>query len=107
MITPYEGQRAHVVAVMLRNGTMRQELYKEIEVRGACVCVLGGARSGGAGGEEWGGRLGWGPTPVQGGTLRLHLCGSGAWGLGLGWPQMRALMCPFGTQHTRTNNAKP
>ncbi|MEW5310681.1 MAG: hypothetical protein WDW38_002453 [Sanguina aurantia] len=32
VITPYEGQRAHVVSVMLRNGTQRQELYKEIEV---------------------------------------------------------------------------
>ncbi|KAG2435081.1 hypothetical protein HXX76_007168 [Chlamydomonas incerta] len=32
VITPYEGQRAHVVSVMVRNGTARQDLYKEIEV---------------------------------------------------------------------------
>lgn len=32
VITPYEGQRAHVVNVMVRNGTMRQDLYKDIEV---------------------------------------------------------------------------
>ncbi|GLC57612.1 ATP-dependent helicase NAM7 [Pleodorina starrii] len=32
VITPYEGQRAHVVSVMVRNGAMRQDLYKEIEV---------------------------------------------------------------------------
>ena len=32
VITPYEGQRAHVVAAMLRNGTLRQDVYKEIEV---------------------------------------------------------------------------
>lgn len=43
VITPYEGQRAHVVSVMVRNGTARQDLYKEIEVRAiwscaACAC---------------------------------------------------------------------
>lgn len=32
VITPYEGQRAHVVSVLLRNGTLRQDLYKAIEV---------------------------------------------------------------------------
>ncbi|KAG1668439.1 hypothetical protein FOA52_015969 [Chlamydomonas sp. UWO 241] len=32
VITPYEGQRAHVVSVLLRQGTLRQDLYKEIEV---------------------------------------------------------------------------
>lgn len=32
VITPYEGQRAHVTAVMLRNGTLRQEVYRDIEV---------------------------------------------------------------------------
>lgn len=32
IITPYEGQRAHVVAVMTRNGPLRQALYSEIEV---------------------------------------------------------------------------
>ena len=32
VITPYEGQRAHVLQVMLRNGTMRQQLYTDIEV---------------------------------------------------------------------------
>lgn len=32
VITPYEGQRAHVLQIMLRNGTMRQQLYTEIEV---------------------------------------------------------------------------
>ncbi|EFJ52298.1 hypothetical protein VOLCADRAFT_86581, partial [Volvox carteri f. nagariensis] len=32
VITPYEGQRAHVVSVMVRNGAVRQDLYKEIEV---------------------------------------------------------------------------
>lgn len=32
VITPYEGQRAHVVAVMMRNGALRQDLYKSIEV---------------------------------------------------------------------------
>ncbi|GAX77331.1 hypothetical protein CEUSTIGMA_g4777.t1 [Chlamydomonas eustigma] len=32
VITPYEGQRAHVVSVLLRQGTLRQDLYKDIEV---------------------------------------------------------------------------
>jgi len=32
IITPYEGQRAHVVSVMARNGPLRQALYAEIEV---------------------------------------------------------------------------
>ena len=32
VITPYEGQRSHVLQVMLRNGTMRQQLYTDIEV---------------------------------------------------------------------------
>ena len=32
IITPYEGQRAHVVSLMVRSGTARQELYREIEV---------------------------------------------------------------------------
>ncbi|EFN53127.1 hypothetical protein CHLNCDRAFT_137486 [Chlorella variabilis] len=31
IITPYEGQRAHVVTVMTRSGPMRQALYAEIE----------------------------------------------------------------------------
>ncbi|KAJ9528293.1 hypothetical protein QJQ45_014261, partial [Haematococcus lacustris] len=32
VITPYEGQRAHVVSVMARSGTLRQDLYTDIEV---------------------------------------------------------------------------
>lgn len=32
MITPYEGQRAYIVNYMARNGSLRQQLYKEIEV---------------------------------------------------------------------------
>ena len=32
VITPYEGQRAYVVAHMARAGALRQQLYKEIEV---------------------------------------------------------------------------
>ena len=32
VITPYEGQRAYVVAHMIRSGSQRQQLYKEIEV---------------------------------------------------------------------------
>jgi regulator of nonsense transcripts 1 len=32
IITPYEGQRAHVVSLMTRNGTLSQNLYDEIEV---------------------------------------------------------------------------
>ena len=32
VITPYEGQRAYVVAHMQRTGIMRQQLYKEVEV---------------------------------------------------------------------------
>ena len=28
VVTPYEGQRAHVVSVLLRQGTLRQDLYK-------------------------------------------------------------------------------
>ena len=32
VITPYEGQRAYVVAHMIRSGPMRQQLYKDIEV---------------------------------------------------------------------------
>ncbi|GJY76609.1 reverse transcriptase domain-containing protein [Tanacetum coccineum] len=33
VITPYEGQRAYIVNYMSRNGALRQQLYKEIEVR--------------------------------------------------------------------------
>ncbi len=32
IITPYEGQRAHVVTTMARSGPLRQALYAEIEV---------------------------------------------------------------------------
>jgi regulator of nonsense transcripts 1 len=32
IVTPYEGQRAHVILTMTRNGPMRQTLYSEIEV---------------------------------------------------------------------------
>jgi regulator of nonsense transcripts 1 len=32
VITPYEGQRAHVVSLMNRNGTLAQNLYGEVEV---------------------------------------------------------------------------
>lgn len=32
VITPYEGQRAHVTAALLRRGTMRQDLYEAVEV---------------------------------------------------------------------------
>ncbi|CAM8880901.1 unnamed protein product [Rhodiola kirilowii] len=32
VITPYEGQRAYIVNHMSRNGSLRQQLYKEIEV---------------------------------------------------------------------------
>lgn len=32
VVTPYEGQRAHVVSYMQRNGSMRSQLYKDIEV---------------------------------------------------------------------------
>eukprot|EP00252_Welwitschia_mirabilis_P000533 TRINITY_DN10503_c0_g1_i5.p1 TRINITY_DN10503_c0_g1~~TRINITY_DN10503_c0_g1_i5.p1 ORF type:complete len:1206 (+),score=237.50 TRINITY_DN10503_c0_g1_i5:291-3908(+) len=32
VITPYEGQRAYIVNHMARNGALRQQLYKEIEV---------------------------------------------------------------------------
>ncbi|CAI5993099.1 unnamed protein product [Closterium sp. NIES-65] len=32
VITPYEGQRAYIVTHMARNGPLRQQLYKDIEV---------------------------------------------------------------------------
>ena len=32
VITPYEGQRAHILAVMLRSGPMQPALYEEVEV---------------------------------------------------------------------------
>ncbi|KAG9133990.1 hypothetical protein Leryth_004699, partial [Lithospermum erythrorhizon] len=32
VITPYEGQRAYIVNYMSRNGSLRQQLYKELEV---------------------------------------------------------------------------
>lgn len=32
VITPYEGQRAYIVNYMQRNGSLRAQLYKEIEV---------------------------------------------------------------------------
>ena len=32
VVTPYEGQRAYIVAYMTRSGTLRQQLYKEVEV---------------------------------------------------------------------------
>ena len=36
VITPYEGQRAYIVNYMSRNGALRQQLYKEIEV----ICLI-------------------------------------------------------------------
>lgn len=32
VVTPYEGQRAHIVSLMLRQGSLRTQLYKDIEV---------------------------------------------------------------------------
>lgn len=32
VITPYEGQRAHVVGTMLRNGSEAEEAYQQVEV---------------------------------------------------------------------------
>ncbi len=32
VITPYEGQRSYVVSYMQRHGTLRKQLYDEIEV---------------------------------------------------------------------------
>jgi regulator of nonsense transcripts 1 len=32
VITPYEGQRAHISAVMLRNGPLKPTLYENVEV---------------------------------------------------------------------------
>jgi len=32
VITPYEGQRAYIVSYMQRNGSMRKQLYEELEV---------------------------------------------------------------------------
>mmetsp|Transcript_11638 Transcript_11638/g.31346 ORF Transcript_11638/g.31346 Transcript_11638/m.31346 type:complete len:1021 (-) Transcript_11638:846-3908(-) len=32
VITPYEGQRAYIVALFQRSGSLRQELYQEVEV---------------------------------------------------------------------------
>lgn len=32
VITPYEGQRANIVATLLRHGPLRQDLYKSVEV---------------------------------------------------------------------------
>jgi hypothetical protein len=57
VITPYEGQRAHVVNVMLRTGALRQELYRDIEVRGGGARERGGAAGwvGGCGRAEEGG----------------------------------------------------
>jgi regulator of nonsense transcripts 1 len=39
VITPYEGQRAYIVNYMSRNGSLRQQLYKEIEV-GNMTCEI-------------------------------------------------------------------
>ena len=47
IITPYEGQRAHVVTVMTRSGPMRQALYAEIECASVdSFQVRAGARTG-------------------------------------------------------------
>lgn len=32
VITPYEGQRAHIVSVMLRQGPLQPSLYETVEV---------------------------------------------------------------------------
>lgn len=32
VITPYEGQRSYIVSYMQFNGTLKKELYKEVEV---------------------------------------------------------------------------
>ena len=32
VITPYEGQRAYIVNYISRNGALREQLYKEIEL---------------------------------------------------------------------------
>ena len=46
VITPYEGQRAYVVNHMARNGPLRQQLYKDIEVREMEREGTGGGREG-------------------------------------------------------------
>ena len=38
IITPYEGQRAYIVAYMKRTGSLRAQLYDELE---ACIVLLG------------------------------------------------------------------
>jgi superfamily I DNA and/or RNA helicase len=45
VITPYEGQRAHIMTVMGRTGTLRSDLYADIEVSSVDafqVCVFVG-----------------------------------------------------------------
>ncbi len=39
VVTPYEGQRAHVVSVLIRQGTLRQDLYK-VREGGVLVAIL-------------------------------------------------------------------
>jgi hypothetical protein len=37
VITPYEGQRANIVATLLRHGPLRQDLYMAVEVEAALL----------------------------------------------------------------------
>ena len=56
VITPYEGQRAHIMSVLLRQGVLRQDLYK--------VRLRWGGFGGGQGGGTDGALLGTG-DPAQ------------------------------------------
>jgi superfamily I DNA and/or RNA helicase len=38
IITPYEGQRAHVLSVMQRSGSLASNLYAEVSQEGALPC---------------------------------------------------------------------
>jgi regulator of nonsense transcripts 1 len=42
VITPYEGQRANIVATLLRHGPLRQDLYKAVEVSSVDAFQVGG-----------------------------------------------------------------
>ncbi len=56
VITPYEGQRAHVISVMARQGTLRQDLYADIEVSSVDAFQVRRLRQGGRD-VEGGGRI--------------------------------------------------
>jgi hypothetical protein len=93
VITPYEGQRAHVTATLVRQGPLRQELYRAVEVSSVDAFQVGRGHSSAKlfwcleQGWGWGwGCQAWTRSRLGGVTLpaKLFWCLERGWGWGWG-----------------------